>query len=569
MIGQTAGRRPVLSVDALERLSRAGTLVAFLVAAIACGLAPLWAISWANRPFLGFFVEPTLIVTGTQGEAWTGREAGIAPREQLLRVGGSPVDSAQAYQEVLATLRFGETVPVMVVAEDGTSRLFPAVATMAFPRGDLVRLFGVPYLIGLAYLVIGAWVYLVRGQTRPGRVLAFFCFAASVTCVLIFDIWTTHIATGLWAAAVALSGGAILSMAMRFPVEWGPVHRRPWLLAVPYLISIALGLRGLGNLHNMDRPFAYVRDWQANYLYVAIAILSFLSITLHRARRAESSAARQQARIVLVGSAFAFIPVMFWLISPWLGLSLVFRPLVYLPPMLLFPISIWVAILRYRLLDVDDLVSRTVLYGALTAVLAGIYTISITISQRVFVSATGSKSDAAIVLTTLVVASLMTPLRARLQALLDRRLKTVGERGAELRHFAAQVRLFSQLSRPDWIACRFLDEAVEGLRAESGALSAERDGRWRVVETRGAWTGDVWLQVPLACGSECYAVVALGAPLGRRRYTEQERDTLGAVADEIGRAIRDLSAQPAASMGVASMAIEDAGRKVRALAPGD
>lgn len=525
----------------LERLSRAATLLTFAIACAVCLSAPLLALSFANRPFLGMLVEPTLVVATVASAGWTGREAGVEPGPRVVRVDGRAVASSEAYQAVVAGLPLGRPVSVMVEHRDGRQQLHPSVTPMAFPRDDLLRLFGVPYLVGVAYVLIGAWVYRLRGQTRPGRVLAFFCFAASITCALIFDIWTTHAMVGLWSAAVALSGGAIFSMAMRFPVEWGPVRHRPWLLAVPYMLSMALGLRSFVSVRDLAAPYAYVRDWQASYFYVALAIVGFLLITLYRTRRAESPAARQQARLMLGGSAIAFVPVMFWLLGAAAGFRLVFRPLVYLPPMLLFPISIWVAILRYRLLDVDDFLSRTVLWGALTAILAGIYTISITISQRLFVSITGEKSDAAIVLTTLVVASLMTPLRGQLQGMLDRRLKSVGERGAELRRFADQVTLNSQLGRPERIACRFLDEAVAGLRAESGALSLRRGGGWEVVETRGRWTGDVWLQVPLACGAERFGVVWLGRPLGRRRYTEQERDTMAAVAADIGRAMGDLA----------------------------
>jgi hypothetical protein len=87
-------------------------------------------------------------------------------------------------------------------------------------------------------------------------------------------------------------------------------------------------------------------------------------------------------------------------------------------------VAIAVAILRYRLYEIDVIINRTLVYGALSAVLAGVYTASITLSQRVFMAVTGERSDAAIVLTTLIVASTFTPLKGRLQAMVDTRLKT-------------------------------------------------------------------------------------------------------------------------------------------------
>jgi hypothetical protein len=79
------------------------------------------------------------------------------------------------------------------------------------------------------------------------------------------------------------------------------------------------------------------------------------------------------------------------------------------------PIAIGIAIMRYRLYEIERLVNRTVVYGALTALLAGLYSASITLSQRVFLGLTGETSDAAIVITTLVVAWAYTPVRKRLE----------------------------------------------------------------------------------------------------------------------------------------------------------
>ena len=83
-------------------------------------------------------------------------------------------------------------------------------------------------------------------------------------------------------------------------------------------------------------------------------------------------------------------------------------PVAYLA-VLLVPLSTGVAVLRYRLWDIDLIINRTLVYGSLTAILGGLFSASTTLSQRVFVALTGEKSDAAFALTTLVVVSLFTP----------------------------------------------------------------------------------------------------------------------------------------------------------------
>jgi hypothetical protein len=85
------------------------------------------------------------------------------------------------------------------------------------------------------------------------------------------------------------------------------------------------------------------------------------------------------------------------------------------------PVAIGIAILRYRLYDVDVLINRTLVYASLTATLVAVYFGGIVLLQRLFVVLTGEKSTLAVVASTLAIAALFNPLRRRVQALVDRR----------------------------------------------------------------------------------------------------------------------------------------------------
>jgi hypothetical protein len=80
-----------------------------------------------------------------------------------------------------------------------------------------------------------------------------------------------------------------------------------------------------------------------------------------------------------------------------------------------------IAILRYRLYDIDRIINRTIVYAALTAVLVALYFGAIVLSQQVFVLLTGQRSTLAVVASTLVIAALFNPLRRRTQSFVDRR----------------------------------------------------------------------------------------------------------------------------------------------------
>jgi hypothetical protein len=89
--------------------------------------------------------------------------------------------------------------------------------------------------------------------------------------------------------------------------------------------------------------------------------------------------------------------------------------------LLVVPVFTYIAILRYRLYDIDRIINRTLVYGSLTATLVVLYFGGIVVLQRIFVLLTGQQSTLAVVASTLLIAALFNPLRRRIQSFIDRR----------------------------------------------------------------------------------------------------------------------------------------------------
>jgi hypothetical protein len=103
---------------------------------------------------------------------------------------------------------------------------------------------------------------------------------------------------------------------------------------------------------------------------------------------------------------------------PFLGEELV--ELAFPVALALLPAAVAVAMLRYRLYDVDVVIRKTLVYGALTAVLAAVYAVAVVGAQALLAPVTDG-SDLAVAVSTLLVAALFLPLRSRVQRLVDRR----------------------------------------------------------------------------------------------------------------------------------------------------
>ena len=182
-------------------------------------------------------------------------------------------------------------------------------------------------------------------------------------------------------------------------------------------------------------------------------LISPICVQLYRYRHFSSGVERQQAKWVVFGivltllaQAVIFLPPLFF---PPLAQSDMLRSLYTLigacafPIMLnMIPLTIVFAMLRYRLWDIDVLINRTLVYGALTVLLACIYGGLVIAFQVLLRGLFSQANDVAIVISTLAIAALFQPLRRRIQEGIDRRFyRRKYDAAKTLAIFAARLRL--------------------------------------------------------------------------------------------------------------------------------
>ena len=194
-----------------------------------------------------------------------------------------------------------------------------------------------------------------------------------------------------------------------------------------------LGIKGFSNIYGV------VLSFMSTVLYVAVA--SSLLVRVRRARGVE----RQQikwfaygAGATISGITLAYVIPNTIDTPPWFeggGFAILIATTAAIP------VSIGIAILRYRLYDIDLIINRTLVYGSLTATLIALYFVGIVVLQRVFVLLTGQQSTLAVVASTLLIAALFNPLRRRIQSFIDRRFyRSKYDARKTLEGYSAQLR---------------------------------------------------------------------------------------------------------------------------------
>ncbi len=194
-----------------------------------------------------------------------------------------------------------------------------------------------------------------------------------------------------------------------------------------YRIENPIGIEGLANIEAL--PVFIV--FGGFYAIGAVGGIASLALRFRRSRGAE----RQQLKWFL----FAAAPTLTILLEYYLPefiLSLAFAWL-----LLGLPAAIGIAVLRYRLYDIDLVINRTLVYGALTATLALVYVGSVAGLQRLLSPVVGEGNNLAIVASTLLIAALFGPLRRRVQGFIDRRFyRRKYDAGRVLADFSERLR---------------------------------------------------------------------------------------------------------------------------------
>jgi hypothetical protein len=267
----------------------------------------------------------------------------------------------------------------------------------------------------------GAWAGLLA-DCLPAA-----AFGLGTLLLLVFP--TGHLLSRRWVVVGWLAASSVLVVLLQIAFEPGTLD----------------SVERVAKPVEVDFPLVTSGGWAWPGLLLG-GLLAIVSVII-RYRRGDA-VERQQLRW-FIASVPIFVGAIFWV--PGSDALAAVVALGFAAP----PIAAGLAIFRYRLYDLDLVLKRTLVYGVLSASLAGIYFGIVVALQQVFSSFAGG-SDLAIAISTLAVAALFRPVRARIQRLVDRRFNR--------QRYDAQQTL-------EAFSARLRDEIdLDALAAEIGAI---------------------------------------------------------------------------------------------------
>ena len=412
------------------RMIRTGTSLIVAALLLLAGLNIAQRVTWHELEDGVLWKMTDGEVTAAEiAEGTAAARAGVEPGDILQTIDSRVINSIEDVVSVLHEATPGQRMKYTLLRVRAGRQLDLDVAPVpSSPLGLYLALASV----GIFSLLVGASVRLRRPDHQA--TLHFFWLTVAFFGVMAFSFtgkldgldWTFY-----WGDLTAqlLLPPLFLHFALVFPDrpdQWVRSETGRTLVPAIYLPALLLGAVSVASVMNggrhgdvLTRAAELVQAVQL--VYLAIALVAGLVIMVRALRRVRSVTARRQLRWIVWGSALGSVPFVFGYALPFAFGVDPFKGFEFTALLLgLIPLSFASAIVRYRLMDVEVIIKRALVYAAALAAIAAIYAILLNVASAIFLRDPEQRNPIIALLATFVVVLLSRPVKNAIQTGLDR-----------------------------------------------------------------------------------------------------------------------------------------------------
>jgi serine phosphatase RsbU (regulator of sigma subunit) len=375
-------------------------------------------IKWTEAPDFGFgFRNATGIkVVGLLREH--GRQAGLKEGDRILSVNKMTYDS---YLELNAAKNWGPHAKNTYLIERDGRQFEVTITNIPYGYKKTFSTSGLPFIVGLAYTLIGVIVFLMKPYRRTSWVF----FIANINFgILLTFLFRVSVLQPYWLdnfiiLSYCFFPATMIHLALNFPEERRILKKFSLVQVIPYLVSLFLFISiRMVTPTMVDAP---TKALIAVAGYMLFGVLFFLASSAQHRFWSSSEIVKRRARMILLGFAIAaLLPVLDFSGTALFHVYLTPGFNVYLPFFIAFPSFIGFAIVKHDLFDIDAIIKRTYGYVLTTGSIAGIYGLFVLISNLAFGSFDFAKSPVFPLIFLLAIVFLFNPIRNRVQKIIDR-----------------------------------------------------------------------------------------------------------------------------------------------------
>lgn len=347
--------------------------------------------------------------------------AGLRKGDIILGIANKIVNAPVEAAKVLMQQKVGSTVPYLIQRGKEISTFDLVLGK--YRTADFKYTYYC--FLGFVFFLVGLYIFLKKPEERVAQL--FYLMSLAFMLFLVCNLrrssyyWVDLFVQNAGALALFLLPAFFLHFFLIFPQRKRILAKRKYLLYLIYLLPPLLYVRfTIHQLFGLRRPFEALDVNLLNWVLMGIYLFSGIVSLTHTYISSPDPVSKRQIKMLLWGTTVGLVPFLIFgvlLVSAFQNTNYLFLGVF---PMFLIPFSFGYSIIRYRLMDIDVIIKRSLVYTVLTGFLLGTYILLVNIAGGFFQRVTGVDSFVVLFLSVIIIAILFAPARERIQRFIDK-----------------------------------------------------------------------------------------------------------------------------------------------------